>query len=103
MVSLKYKLQKDTTMKKTLLSLSALFAVSMASAQSYIKQPDPTTYQVVEYKPQPKEEKPVAGAESNAEVKDAPKETEATTEKQAPETQTQPATKPEEGNVSSKK
>jgi hypothetical protein len=37
-------------MKKILLSLSALFAVSMASAQSYSRQPDPSTYQVVEYK-----------------------------------------------------
>ncbi len=37
-------------MKKILLSLCALFAVSIASAQSYAKQPDPSTYEVVEYK-----------------------------------------------------
>lgn len=37
-------------MKKTILSLGLLLAVSVASAQSYIKQPDPTTYNVVEYK-----------------------------------------------------
>lgn len=38
-------------MKKMLLSLFALLVVSLASAQSYAKQPDPATYQVVEYKP----------------------------------------------------
>ena len=37
-------------MKKIILSLSALFTIGVASAQSYIKQPDPTTYNVVEYK-----------------------------------------------------
>ncbi|TRW25146.1 hypothetical protein FMM05_07510 [Flavobacterium zepuense] len=37
-------------MKKIILSLAALFTIGVASAQSYIKQPDPTTYNVVEYK-----------------------------------------------------
>jgi len=37
-------------MKKIILSLSALFTIGVASAQSYIKQPDPTTYNVVQYK-----------------------------------------------------
>jgi len=37
-------------MKKIILSLSALFAVSIASAQSYTSQPDPSTYEVRHYK-----------------------------------------------------
>ncbi|MES2487693.1 MAG: hypothetical protein V4581_17315 [Bacteroidota bacterium] len=45
-------------MKKTLLSLSALFAVCIASAQSYISQPDRTTYEVREYKAEKKAEAP---------------------------------------------
>lgn len=46
-------------MKKIVLSLSALFAVSVASAQSYPKQPDKTVVEYVNYqKPAetPKEE-----------------------------------------------
>lgn len=46
-------------MKKILLSLSALFAVSVAAAQSYPKQPDKTVVEYVNYqKPAevPKEE-----------------------------------------------
>lgn len=37
-------------MKKMLLSVSALFAVTIASAQSYPKQPDPSVVNVVYYK-----------------------------------------------------
>lgn len=47
-------------MKKIILSLSALFAVSIASAQSYISQPDPTTYEVRKYKAEKKTETPEA-------------------------------------------
>ncbi len=36
-------------MKKTILSLIALFSVAVVSAQSYAKQPDPTIYEVVKY------------------------------------------------------
>ncbi|AWH85171.1 hypothetical protein HYN59_08560 [Flavobacterium album] len=48
-------------MKKTILSLSALFAVAVASAQSYPKQPDKTVVEYVSY------QKPV-----QAEVKEQP-------------------------------
>lgn len=37
-------------MKKIILSLAAIFTVSIASAQSYSKQPDPKVYNVVRYK-----------------------------------------------------
>jgi hypothetical protein len=49
-------------MKKIVLTLPALLIVSLATAQSYAKQPDPSTYEVVEYKPakQPQAETPVA-------------------------------------------
>ncbi|KGO94324.1 hypothetical protein [Flavobacterium subsaxonicum] len=54
-------------MKKIILSLSALFTIGVASAQSYIKQPDPTTYNVVEYKATKKAE-PAAEVKAEAPV-----------------------------------
>jgi hypothetical protein len=42
-------------MKKIVLSLSALFAVSLASAQSYPKQPDKTVVEYVNYYQKPAE------------------------------------------------
>ena len=54
-------------MKEILLSLSALFAVSIASAQSYISQPDPSTYEVKQYKANKKAETaPAATAQPEA-------------------------------------
>jgi len=52
-------------MKKSILSLIALFAVATVSAQSYPKQPDPSVYEVVPY------QKPVA---AETEVKEQPAE-----------------------------
>ncbi len=59
-------------MKKILLSLSALFAVSLASAQSYPKQPDKTIVEYVEYQ-KPAVEEPAAEVKegNNTEVKNA--------------------------------
>ncbi|RYD91135.1 MAG: hypothetical protein EOP54_22930 [Sphingobacteriales bacterium] len=53
-------------MKKIVLSLSALFAVSIASAQSYISQPDRTTYEVREYKAVKKADTPEAAPQQAA-------------------------------------
>ena len=55
-------------MKKIVLTLPALLIVSLATAQSYAKQPDPSTYEVVEYKPakQPQAKKPVATSAQNS-------------------------------------
>lgn len=61
-------------MKKTILSLAALFTVAVASAQSYPKQPDRTVVNYVEY------------------TKEAKVETEATQEQATVET-TQPEEK----------
>ncbi|WP_294820224.1 hypothetical protein [uncultured Flavobacterium sp.] len=52
-------------MKKSILSLIALFSVAAVSAQSYAKQPDPTIYEVVKY------EKP---AVEQTEIKEQPLE-----------------------------
>lgn len=91
-------------MKKIILSLSALFAVSMASAQSYISQPDPTTYEVRKYNAEKKTETPQAAP--------APKETEASTQATgalsqaqdaAPAPAAQPATAPEKNIAENKK
>ena len=73
-------------MKKIILSLSALFAVSIASAQSYPKQPDKTIVQYVSYqKPaaEPKQENATQG-DANAEAKNTK------------EAQAQPAAKKDE-------
>lgn len=51
-------------MKKTILSLSALFAVAVASAQSYPKQPDKTVVEYVSY------QKPAAPAEVKEQAAD---------------------------------
>jgi len=52
-------------MKKSILSLIALFSVAVVSAQSYAKQPDPSVYEVVKY------QKP---AVEKTEVKEQPTE-----------------------------
>jgi len=64
-------------MKKTLLSLSALFAVSIASAQSYISQPDRTTYDVREYKADKKAEEASVQKEDESLKTDTKQPTEA--------------------------
>lgn len=54
-------------MKKTILSLAALLATFAVSAQSYTKQPDPSTYNVVKYqKPAVVEEEKTVEQPSNA-------------------------------------
>lgn len=76
-------------MKKILLSLSALFAVSLASAQSYPKQPDRTIVEYVEY------QKPAA-EEPALEAKDVDKsEVKNTQAKQ----EAQPAAKKEDDKI----
>lgn len=62
-------------MKKTILSLIALFSVAIVSAQSYAKQPDPTVYEVVKY------QKPVT---EQSEVKEQPAENKAGTQEAKP-------------------
>lgn len=84
-------------MKKIVLSLSALFAISIASAQSYIKQPDPTTYQVNTNKAQPEaktQSGPSAEEETPAQPADA-KTAEVKTEAPKEQKTQQPATRPE--------
>ena len=74
-------------MKKIILSLSALFAVSIASAQSYPKQPDRT---IVEYRSY---QKPAAEPKEEGEVKE--ENTEATQAKE----DVKPAAKKEESKI----
>ncbi len=87
-------------MKKQLLSLSALLAVSIASAQSYIKQPDPTTYKVVEYKQnqdtgtKTEEAQPQQPAQTAQETQQPEVDANATETRAAAETK-QPAREPE--------
>ncbi|KOS07852.1 hypothetical protein AM493_18655 [Flavobacterium akiainvivens] len=87
-------------MKKSLLSLFALFAVSIASAQSYIKQPDPTTYEVVNAKPAPQPETTTTTTQTQPEAPAPEKAPEATTQadtkEAAPQKTEQPATMPKE-------
>jgi hypothetical protein len=74
-------------MKKIILSLSALFAVSLASAQSYPKQPDRT---IVEYR---NYQKPAAEPKEEGEVK------EESTEAKEAKADIKPAAKKEENKI----
>jgi hypothetical protein len=90
-----------TVMKKIILSLSALFAVSMASAQSYISQPDRTTYEVREYKAAKKAETQQA---QPAQQQAAAQPAEAVSQAQdAPAQTAQPAAEPKKEVVENRK
>lgn len=61
-------------MKKTILSLCALFGFAIASAQSYPRQPDPTIVEVVPYQKPAEEVKADDSKTSDAKENEADKE-----------------------------
>lgn len=81
-------------MKKIVLSLSALFAVSIAAAQSYPKQPDPKVYNVVKQVPATK------AAETDETADRQEVNTEAHSKDETIATEGQPAKKPEKVETS---